>query len=672
MAGESPQLVSTPTGAVFLSYASQDAEAAQRICEALRAAGIEVWFDQSELRGGDAWDRQIREQIHECRLFMPIISAHTEARIEGYFRREWKLAVDRTHDLSERVAFLVPVVIDSTSEQKADVPDAFRHVQWTRLPGGETPPAFIARVRRLLSPEPRSARAAATAMPPGFTAGQTPSGSVPAPSRFKLAFWAIGAVLASALGYVAVDNFRISKTTVTQRPAAQVSKSLAVLPFINVSGSKEQDYLGDGIAAEVGALLGKLPGVRVVGLRSSSQLQARSDDPRTIGEKLGVSYFIDGSVQRSAEVIHVTAQLIEARDGVQRWSDVYDRPLNDVIRVQDEIASNVARVLQVDARDKIGSPAAVRNASAYDLYLRGLHGLDNETRADCEEAVAHFQGALQIDPEFAEAAAALATVYWIMGEQDWLPPREAFEKARQAAQSAIKLKPKLGTAHAALAEVHLLYDWDWVAAEREADLATNLGAGAEGLKARARVAATFAQWDLATQLLRSALATDPLDPMLHMNLGYMVALRSGRFAEAAAETKRTLELSPDYGSALYLHGVALLLQNQLNDALATMKQARVYDSQPEGLAIVFFAMGKKAESDAAVERAIAQDGESWPYGIATILAFRHETDKAMVWLERAYAQRDSSMYMIKGEPLFRSIESDSRYKAILRRMNLPE
>ena len=142
-----------PSHAVFLSYASQDAPAAQRIAEALRAAGIEVWFDRQELRGGDAWDRQIRQQIHDCGLFIPVISAHTEARDEGYFRREWKLAVDRTHDMAEDKAFVVPVAIDGTTERSARVPDTFRHVQWTRLPGGETPATFVARLRRLLSPE---------------------------------------------------------------------------------------------------------------------------------------------------------------------------------------------------------------------------------------------------------------------------------------------------------------------------------------------------------------------------------------------------------------------------------------------------------------------------------------------------------------------------------------
>ena len=660
--------MSSTSHAVFISYASQDAEAAGRICEALRAAGIEVWFDQSELRGGDAWDRSIRQQIRECQLFVPVVSAHSDARKEGYFRREWKLAVDRTHDMSERVTFLLPVVIDDTSDVRADVPDRFREVQWTRLPNGETPAAFVERARRLLSPDVSAARAATTPAPPGAMTMQKLGTSI-RPGRSKSVWLAASAVIAVALAYLAANTFWISKRSVTPQ---QVSKSLAVLPFINASGNKEQDYLGDGIATEVGALLGKLPGVRVVGLRSSSHFQARTDDLRTIGEKLGVSYVIDGSIQRSADQIHVTAQLIETRSGVQRWSDIYDRRLNDVIRVQDEIASNVARILQVSAGDEFKSDMAVRNAAAYDLYLRGLHGLDSETQANCEEAVAHFQGALQIDPEFAEASAALAMAYWIMGDQAWLPPREAFENARQAAQNAIKLEPKLGSAHAALSEIHLLYDWDWAAAEREANLAISLGARAEGLKARARVAATFAKWDLATQLLHSALATDPLDPMLHMNLGYVVALRSGRYAEAAAETKRTLELSPDYGSALYYHGVALLLQNHLDDALATMQQAKVDDAQYEGLAIVFFAMGKKAESDAAAERAIAEDGQSWPYGIATILAFRHETDKAMYWLERAYAQRDPSMYTIKGEPLFRSVENDSRYKAMLRKMNLPE
>src|SRR3974390_3240278 len=152
MGAESPNRVGAQSGAVFLSYASQDVEAAERICEALRNAGIEVWFDRSELRGGEAWDRQIRKQIHDCALFVPVISVHSDARHEGYFRREWRLAVERAGDMAEDVPFLLPVVIDGTPDETARVPDRFRAVQWSRLRDGLVSPAFIQHVRRLLSP----------------------------------------------------------------------------------------------------------------------------------------------------------------------------------------------------------------------------------------------------------------------------------------------------------------------------------------------------------------------------------------------------------------------------------------------------------------------------------------------------------------------------------------
>jgi hypothetical protein len=150
--------------AVFLSYASQDAEAAQRICDALRAAGIEVWFDQSELRGGDAWDRKIRDQIRHCALFIPIISAHSQARLEGYFRREWKFAVERKRDIADELAFLLPVVIDETPERGASVPEGFHEVQWSRLPGGAASPEFIQHVSSLLTRHPDRPRRAVQAL----------------------------------------------------------------------------------------------------------------------------------------------------------------------------------------------------------------------------------------------------------------------------------------------------------------------------------------------------------------------------------------------------------------------------------------------------------------------------------------------------------------------------
>src|SRR6185295_17002633 len=152
--------------AVFLSYASQDAEAARRICDALRALGLDVWFDQSALRGGDAWDASIRRQIKECALFVPVISANTQVREEGYFRLEWKLAVDRSHLMADDKAFLLPVVIDATIDASARVPEKFREVQWTRLPEGEAATAFAERVRRLFSGGDTRAPPVARGVPP--------------------------------------------------------------------------------------------------------------------------------------------------------------------------------------------------------------------------------------------------------------------------------------------------------------------------------------------------------------------------------------------------------------------------------------------------------------------------------------------------------------------------
>src|SRR5262249_11361365 len=192
--------------AVCLSYASEELPAAQRIAEALRAAGVEVWFDREELRGGDAWDHKIRQQIRDCRLFVPIISAHTEARLEGYFRREWKLAVDRTDDMASEVTFLLPVVIDDTPNASAHVPERFRHVQWTRLPAGETSGAFTEQVRRLLSPArspaPNRARQAEASLPiPESVTGRRTS-----PFPRKAVLLTIAAVALVVLGSVAFER----------------------------------------------------------------------------------------------------------------------------------------------------------------------------------------------------------------------------------------------------------------------------------------------------------------------------------------------------------------------------------------------------------------------------------------------------------------------------------
>jgi len=263
-----PSQALMPAGAVFLSYASEDAVTAERIAGALRAGSIEVWFDKSELRGGDAWDRRIREQIHHCRLFIAVISVHTEARDEGYFRREWKLAVDRTHDMAEKKAFIVPIVIDGTPERSGSVPEKFHELQWTRLPGGETPPAFVERVQRLLVPDAPIRAAAAAPTPSGSTVAPPSKPSLHPTWPSNTVLWVISVLLAIGLVYLIAERLwssppsqgtRASQKTTSSTSATPLTAvvftppphSIAVLPFVNMSGDKEQEYFSDVLTEEL-------------------------------------------------------------------------------------------------------------------------------------------------------------------------------------------------------------------------------------------------------------------------------------------------------------------------------------------------------------------------------------------------------------------------------------
>ena len=220
--GACERALSNTSKAVFLSYASQDAEAAKRICEALRAEGVEVWFDLNELVGGDQWDAKIRGQIKNCALFMPVISASTQARAEGYFRLEWRLADQRTHLMGKTKSFLMPVCIDGTSDAESDVPDSFGTVQWTRLPDGVTTPAFTARVKKVLGAEGGPAATQPSARTEMEAGSQRRSGKSSKPARYWLPFVALGLIL----GIIAV----VWPPWSPRRPATQPADSAAVAP----------------------------------------------------------------------------------------------------------------------------------------------------------------------------------------------------------------------------------------------------------------------------------------------------------------------------------------------------------------------------------------------------------------------------------------------------------
>ena len=479
--------MSDSSKAVFLSYASQDAEAAKRICDALRNGGVEVWFDQSELVGGDAWDRKIRQQIKECALFVPILSANTQARREGYFRLEWKLAAQRTHTIADGTPFLLPVVIDGTRDAEALVPDEFRTVQWTKLPGGETSAAFVSRVQTLME-------GTGTALPAATPSVAPPSSVAPTAksARPSLITLALSVAVVVLVGYVvmrpgakeAAPTAAPAKPAVAEAkptsvappvPAAPDPKSIAVLAFANLSADKDNEYFSDGLSEEILDKLARNPALRVMARTSSFSYKGKNVPISQIGRELNVGTIIEGSVRRAGNQLRITAQLINAADGTHIWSETYDKELTTagIFAIQDEIAQKIAARLATGSAPAQSTVAVVptKNLEAYEAYLRGRQTL---TAGGPEKAMVFFVRATELDPGFALAWVQLARThasrYASGGREGDIDEDREIALARAALDQAQRLQPDLPDIHFALAAFRVLVEQDALSATRELDL----------------------------------------------------------------------------------------------------------------------------------------------------------------------------------------------------------
>jgi TolB-like protein/Tfp pilus assembly protein PilF len=684
--GEDKAGVGAP--AVFISYASQDATAAARICSALRQAGIEVWFDQSELRGGDVWDRQIRQQIHECRLFMPVVSANTEARVEGYFRREWKLAVDRTHDLSERVAFLVPIVIDSTPEAKADVPDAFRHVQWTRLPNGDTPPAFTARIVALLR-APGAAASVADSAQSGTTIRPAvlPARAAELTSRSHRAVIALVGAVAVVLAYVVVDRFWLSKHTSAERPAAAVApaptpampatpeKSVAVLPFLDMSEKKDQEYFSDGLSEELIDMLTKIPELRVPARTSSFYFKGKQATVAEIASALRVAHVLEGSVRKSGNHLRITAQLVRADNGYHLWSQTYDRTLDDIFKVQDDIAGAVVKALKISLLKSaaLGVSPPTTSSEAYTLYVQAGALILHSNPADNARAADYLERALQLDPKYAPAWARLTQTRTFQYEMRSLSFEQAREEARRSAQQALELDPNLAAAHLSMARVYRFFDWNWAAVGAEIQRARQLDPrDAAALRWAGVQALGLGHATDAIDLLQQAVDLDPLDGANYTILGE-ANLAISRYAAADFAFRKAVELAPPRGfGSNTRHAQVLLATGQAAEALTLFEQLEDAGDREWGKALAYFSLGRKADSDTAVMNLESNFAESNAYQIAQVHVYRREIDQGFKWLDQAYREHDRRLAIIKADPLMATLRGEPRYAALLRKMNLPE
>jgi TolB-like protein/Flp pilus assembly protein TadD len=671
--GESSEAVSEPPGGsagagsrtVFLSYASADAALANQVCQALEAQGVLCWMAPRDVKPGAQYADAIVRAINDAKALVLVLSASAVG--SSHVGREIERAASKHKQiiaLKIDAAPLTPALEYFLSES-----------QWIDVPALGMP-AALARLAEAVG----QGSGASSPGNPGLSGGS--ASGVSAVSRAvgtsvvaKRVVVAAAIVIVLAIAGTLAIHFWPRKHPEAQAPAvAAISdKSIAVLPFADMSEKKDQEYFADGMAEEVLDRLAQVPGLKVVGRASSFQFRDKNMDPARTGVALGVAYLLEGSVRKEGERVRVAAQLVETRSGSQRWSDRFDSDVVGMLQVQDTIAVEIARALQIAVEVDTAPRSSIKSPEALDAYLRGLQAVDRESRESTEAAVASFQRALALDATFAPAAIGLAKAYTFIGNEGWLPTKVVFERARKAALLAQRLDPKSSAPHVRLAEICVTYDWDWTGADRELNQALALGPrNSDWARIASQRAAAIGLWDEARQLGIEAVALDPLDPSVHMILGWGIYLHTGDFAEAEHSFRRGLQISPKWGSGQYFLGEALMLQGHLELALAEFRKETPDDGQLEGSAMAYFAAGRKSESDTALAEAIRHNGTSWPSEIARVYAFRGEKNRAFEWLDRAFDLRDEDLYIIKGDPLLKNLEGDPRYKAFLRKMNLPE
>jgi TolB-like protein/lipoprotein NlpI len=677
--------VTEPSHAVFLSYASQDAEAAQKICDALRAAGIEVFLDQSELRGGDVWDQKIRREIHDCALFIPIISANTASRHEGYFRLEWDLADQRTHMIARSRVFVVPVCLDSTTDVAADVPESFRRVQWTRLPGGETPPAFVERIKRLVSPQLLPVSAVSGAAP----AIREPVRAFRTSKPVLLVIVAV--VVCAALAYFIVGRFWVSQhpgtsaadtaSPATGEPGAAAAfnpppHSIAVLPFVNLSGDKEQEYFSDGLTEELLNSLAEINELQVAA-RTSSFSFKEHPDIATVAHKLNVGAVLEGSVRRSAHTIRITVQLINAVTGFHLWSKTYDRDLGDVLKLQTEIATAVAEALKVtllgDASAKI-ELGGTRNPAAFDAYLRGAKVFVSRHEVeDLPAAIAAYTEAIRLDPHYALAMAgrSIALSYGAAQAATPAAAREGFDKAQADARRAVALAPDLAQAHLALATVLELGTLDFTQASESYERALALAPGnAQVLRISGLFATYMGHIDAGLAAARRAVVLDPLARDSHSLLGR--ALYAGRrYEEAVVVLSEGISLDPGDKAFYTYRGLAYYGLADLQSARASCETKRDYLGNQWCLAVTYDKLGRHADAEAELSKLKASMGDAMAYQYAAVYAQRGDNPKALEWLETALRLRDPGLENLKTDPLMDPLRKEARFQALMRELKFP-
>jgi TolB-like protein/class 3 adenylate cyclase/tetratricopeptide (TPR) repeat protein len=469
-------------------------------------------------------------------------------------------------------------------------------------------------------------------------------------------------------------------------PADKETPSIAVLPFVNMSRDEENEYFADGLSEELLNVLAKIRGLRVASRTSAFSFKGTNVDIPTVAQKLNVATVLEGSVRKSGKRVRITAQLIEVASDSHLWSETYDRELDDIFAVQDDIAQSVVKELRTALMGATAEPAAINaaaadvrrattgrgdNPEAFQLYLQGKFFGERTTQADTDKAIGLFKQALSIEPNFALAWAGLSRVHQTQAGFGFAPIGEGFEHGREAAQRALNLAPDSPEGYIELGHIQEANDWDWPAAEASFRRALELAPGdAHALRAAAGLMRILGRIDEALELIRKAIALDPLSARTHRQAA-MNYLMAERLDDAAAAFQLALDLNPSGGLHHAFLAITRLLQGRPEEGLI-LAQAESHDVfRNVAYAMIHHALGHPAESETALQALIDSFGWTAAYQVAEVYAYRNEVEKAYEWLERAYVQRDPGVVYTSNDKLLRPLHGDPRWRPFLDRMRLP-
>jgi TolB-like protein/Flp pilus assembly protein TadD/tRNA A-37 threonylcarbamoyl transferase component Bud32 len=486
--------------------------------------------------------------------------------------------------------------------------------------------------------------------------------------------WLVALSIVAVVAAVAVDRLvreQNSADTVARAAFAPPMRSVAVLPFVDMSENKDQGYFSDGLAEELLDLLAKTPGLLVIARTSSFSFQGKSDDIPTIAKKLNVANILEGSVRKAGNRLRITTRLIRASTSQQLWYESYDRELKDVFDVQDEIAGAVAAHLKLTLAPMSQDPARrTSNTEAYNQYLLGQQAFNRGNLDGYQVAIDAYHRAIALDPHYVGPYEGLTAAEFFVADQTG--DTAGYRRAEEAADKAVELGPEDASSYAARGFIRYALQWDWAGAQADFEKAIALDPGDARCQQRyGELLATEGRLIEAIATTRKAIELDPLSHSAWQTLTtYLVSTRD--FAAAREASRRALEISPQSDFSLNDLGTLQLLEGRAQDALETFRKIDNEGFRLSSVAMAEHTLGHARESQQALEQVIAQHAAGAAFQIAEIYAWRGEKDQAFDWLERAYRQRDGGLVDIKTDPPLADLHDDPRYKAFLRKMNLPE